>query len=133
MAPDRVRPRAFIGLSLLELGQSEAAAREYAQMPANDYRRLLGESVLAARSGRRPDAERTLASMKERFGDAANYQYGQIYTQLGMVDRAFEAFDAAWTVRDAGLGYLRVDPFLASIRKDPRFAAIEERLNFPQA
>ena len=132
MAPERVRPRAFIGHSLLQLGQSEAAAREYAQMPAGDYRRLLGEAVLAARSGRRGDAEQALASMRQRYEDAANYQYGQIYTQLDMIDRAFEAFDAAWSVRDSGLGYLRVDPFLASIRKDPRFLAIEAKLNFPQ-
>jgi serine/threonine-protein kinase len=133
MAPDRVRPRAFIAHSLLALGQSAPAMNEYARIPAGDYRRLLGEAVLAARSGRRADAEKSLASMQQRYGDAANYQYGQIYSQLGLVDRAFEAFDAAWAVRDAGLGYLRVDPFIEPLRKDPRFAAIEAKLNFPQS
>lgn len=133
MAPERIRSRAFLGHSLLELGQAEAAASEYARMPTGDYRRLLGEAVIAARAGRRADALRSLQAMRDRYGDAANWQYGQIYAQLGMADPAFEAFEAAWKVRDPGLGYLRIDPLVDPLRKDPRFAPLERRLNFPES
>ena len=34
-------------------------------------------------------------------------------------------------VKDAGLIYLKVDPFLDPIRNDPRYAALLRRLNFP--
>jgi TolB-like protein/tetratricopeptide (TPR) repeat protein len=131
MTPDRIRIRAFLGHSLLQLGQADAAAREYARMPGGDYRRHLGEAIIAARKGRGAEAEQALKAMEQRYGDAANYQYAEIYAQLGMVDRAFDALEVAWNLRDAGFGYLRVDPFVDPLRKDPRFALLERRLNFP--
>lgn len=131
MASERMRIRGFFGHSLVQLGDYPQALQEYALMPAGDYRRLLGEAVIAARSGRAAEAGRVLAVMRGRYRDAANYQYGQIYAQLGDADRAFAAFDAAWEVRDSGLGYLRVDPWVDPLRKDPRFAPLERRLNFP--
>ena len=133
MAPDRIRIRAFLGHSLLQLGEIERAAGEYARMPGDDYRRLLGQAVIAARLGRRTEAEGALDAMRQRYHDAVHYQYGQIYAQLGMADRAFAAFDAAWDARDSGLGYLRIDPFLDPLRDDPRLKRIEDRLNFPAA
>ena len=69
--------------------------------------------------------------MRAALGDAASYQYGQIYTQLGDADRAFAAFDKAVEVRDPGLLYLKRDPFLDPLRRDPRFAALLTRLKFP--
>jgi serine/threonine-protein kinase len=133
LAPDRLRTRAFLGHSLLQLNQAKAATSEYARLPTGDYRRLLGEAVIAARTGRRADAERTLNGMKERYGDSANYQYGEVYAQLGLIDHAFEALEAAWIARDPGFGYLRVDPFIDPLRKDPRYPPLERRLNFPQS
>ena len=133
MAPDRLRVRAFLGHSLLQLGNTGGAAREYVQLPSGDYRRLLGQAVISARAGQSSEALKSLQAMKERYTDSANYQYGEIYAQLGLVDRAFEAFEDAWRVRDAGFGYLRIDPFVDPLRKDPRFAPLERRLNFPQS
>ena len=131
MAPDRLRIRAFVGNALVQLNRTDDAAREYARMPSGDYRRLVGEAVIAARSGRRSAAHALLEQLRDRYGDAAHWQYGQIHAQLGMADEAFDAFEAAWQVRDAGLGYMRVDPFVDPLRKDPRFAAIEAKLDFP--
>ena len=131
MAPDQLRTRAFIGHALVMLGRSDAAASEYALLPSDDYRRLLGEAVIAARSGRIAAAQRVLETMQQRFGETLNYQYAQIYAQLGQADEAFKALESAWELRDAGLGYLRVDPLVDPLRKDPRFTVIESRLNFP--
>jgi tetratricopeptide (TPR) repeat protein len=133
MAPDRLRIRAFLGNSLLQLGDADAATSAFAQMPQGDYRRLLGQTIIAARSGRRAEAERQLEAMKDRFSDSAHYQYAEIYTQLGMTDQAFDSLKAAWTVRDPGVGYLRVDPFVDPLRTDPRFGPLERRLNFAQS
>jgi TolB-like protein len=133
MAPDRLRMRAFLGHSLLQLGQAPAARREYTLLPSGDYRRRLGEAVIAARAKQNDKALENLQAMRERYGDAANYQYGQIYSQLGLTDRAFEAFEDAWRFRDSGLGYLRIDPLVDPLRNDARFARIERRLDFPSA
>jgi tetratricopeptide (TPR) repeat protein len=131
MAPDRLRIRAFVGNALLQLGRPDDAAREFAGMPAGDYRRITGQAVIAARSGRRSAAHALREELQDRYGDAAHWQYGQIYAQLGMADEAFKDLDSAWEVRDPGLGYVRVDPFIDPLRKDPRLAVVEARLDFP--
>ena len=65
------------------------------------------------------------------MGDAASYQYAQIYADLGDKDRAIAALEHAWSVRDPGLFNVRVDPLLDPLRSDPRFQAIVRRMNFP--
>jgi hypothetical protein len=50
---------------------------------------------------------------------------------VGDVDGAFAELDNAIEVKDAGLIYLKMDPFLDPIRNDPRYAALLRRLNFP--
>ena len=50
---------------------------------------------------------------------------------LAISDRAFTEFNNAINARDAGLFYLKMDPFLDPIRSDPRYAALLRRLNFP--
>jgi TolB-like protein/cytochrome c-type biogenesis protein CcmH/NrfG len=50
------------------------------------------------------------------------------YGTLGDLDRAFVKLEEALAVRSGGLIYLHVDPSYASLREDPRFAALVERI-----
>ena len=131
MSPGRQQARRVLANALLWLNRNEEAGAEYRKMEPNDYRRLLGEAVLAIRAGDRGCAMMHLRTMQQRYGDAALYQYGEIYAQLGDADQAFDALNDALKVRDPGLAGIKVDPFLDPIRRDPRFAAIEAKLNFP--
>ena len=131
IAPERMQVRRILGNTLLLMGKPDEAAAEYARLEPNDYRRLLGEAVIAARAGDRAKAMDKLRTMRERYGDAALYQYGQIYAQLGMTEEAIAALRKALEVRDPGMAHIRADGFLDPLRSDPRFAAIEKRLNFP--
>jgi hypothetical protein len=70
--------------------------------------------------------------MERRYGDAAFYQYAQIYAQLNMVEPAFAALHQALEARDPGMSHMKVDPFIDPLRNDSRFAAIEAKLNFPR-
>ena len=110
------------------LGRTDEALRELQKTPADDYRRLVGEGVIAARSGRKADALGAIHAIGKRYGDAANYQYAEVYAQLGMTDQGIQALEAAWSKRDSGLGSIRVDPFLDPLRNDPRFSGIAARL-----
>lgn len=49
----------------------------------------------------------------------------------GEADLAFAQLDRAVAKRDPGLTQFRIEPALDSLRRDPRFAAIEKRLGFP--
>ena len=128
---NRFQPRRILANSLLLMGRTDEAAAEYAKIDANDYRRLLGEALIAARAGDRPKALQTRAVMEQRYGDFAHFQYGEIYAQLGMKDEALASLRRAVEVRDPGMSAVRVDPFLDPLRSDPRFAGLEAKLNFP--
>ena len=92
---------------------------------------MTGEAILAARSHDRPAADRIVDRMRASFGDAASYQYAQIYAQAQDAKRAFAELDDAVSANDPGLQTLKSDPFLDPVAADPRFAALLERLDFP--
>ena len=131
IAPQRKTPRYVASHSLILLNRPGEARTVLAKVPADDGFRQTDEAILAARSGDRAGAEAIIAKMRNAYVDAASYQYGQIYAQLGDADRAFAAFDKAVEVRDPGLIELKRDPFLDPLRRDPRYAALLTRLKFP--
>ena len=69
--------------------------------------------------------------VRRDFGDAASYQYAQIYSVLGDKARALSELERAWDIRDSGLLWLKVDPTFDPLRDEPRFRALVERLDFP--
>lgn len=130
IAPDRVRVRSFLGYALVLLNKPAEAEVEFRKLEPTDYRRELGLAVLAAGAGDRDEALASLDTMKSRYGHSAHYQYAEIHSQLGAVDAALEELRLALAARDPGIAFIRVDPFLDPLRRDPRFGAIEAKLNF---
>ena len=124
MAPDRVRSRGFLGNSLLMLHRNDEALSEFQKMPVDDYRRLVGQAAIAAHAGKRDDALAAIPAIERRYGDAAFYQYVQIYAQVGLVSEGIGALETAWAKRDPGLAGIQVDPFIDPLRKDARVSAI---------
>ena len=113
------------------LGRTGEARKAYAEIPQDDVFRLTGEAIIAARLGDRSTSLENIRMVEQSYGDAASYQYGQIYAQLGDADQAFAALDLAWQIKDAGLLSAKVDPFLDPIRRDPRFARLLAKVGFP--
>ena len=107
------------------------AEAEYQKLDPTNYNRLVGEAVIAARAGQRSQALEKLKIQQDRYGDANYYQYAQVYAQLGMAEEALKELELAWSLRDSGLIFLRVDPFLDPLRKNLRFAALERNIEFP--
>jgi len=132
IAPGRQTARRVLANALLWLNKDAEAETEYGKLDLDHYYRLLGEAVLAARAGDRGRALERLGRMRSLYADSTLYQYAEIYAQLGDADRAFTELELAWNARDPGLAGIRVDPFLDPIRRDPRFAALEAKLNFPR-
>lgn len=131
LAPNSDRTRGYLGYALLGQGKYVEAEAALRKLEPSYYRRLVGEAVIAARAGQRAAALKKLRELQALYADAAHYQYGEVYSQLGLADDAFEELELAWGVRDPGLASIRVDPFLDPIRNDPRFAALERKLDFP--
>jgi serine/threonine-protein kinase len=131
LATERSYPHQLIGDSLVLMNRPNDALAEYKKVPVDDVFRLTGEAIVQGRSHDAARMGRTLAHMRDLFGDAATYNYAQVYAQAGDMDRAFAALNKALEVKDAGLTGLKTDPFLDPLRGDPRYAALLKRLNFP--
>lgn len=130
VAPKQLTAHAQIGNSLIALNQLAAAEAEFRQMPPDHPLRMAGEGMIAARRGDLKQVDEIVARMRALVGPA-RFQYGQVYTQSGNLDRAFAEFEKAAAARTPGMIYLRSDPLIDPIRGDPRYAALLKRLNFP--
>jgi len=120
-----------VGWALLWLENFDEAQQYFSLAPADSYRRLVGESALLIRRGRRGEVPMKIAILRRVYGDPASYQFAQIYAQLGDKGRAFAALDRARTIRDTGLFSLKSDPFLDPLHSDPRYASLLKKMNFP--
>jgi tetratricopeptide (TPR) repeat protein len=129
-SPDMFKFPGLLGHSLLLLGRTKEAASAFAQVTDEDLR-VASEALLAARTGGRDLAVSKLEALRQRRGEMASYSYGQIYAQLGDADRALAALQRAFEIRLASLMSLRVDPYFDPLRRDPRYAALVQRLRFP--
>jgi serine/threonine-protein kinase len=122
-----------IGSAYLELGEAEKALQWFQRGQGLDtsvrsYDALIVRAL--APLGRREEADEILARLEEE--SRQHYVRSEImamgHAAVGNVDRAFECLERAFQVRSAGLIYLHVDPGYASLRPDPRFRQLVERI-----
>src|SRR4030095_16311011 len=83
-----------------------------------------------AGSGRRDEAMKTVGEMhqlaKQRYVPA--YSFAIAYVALGDKDQAFQWLEQSLQDRSWEITYLKVDPFLDSLRSDPRYDSLVRRL-----
>jgi len=131
LAPNRRLIRAFLAVTLNEMGKAEEGLALLRQLPPGYLFRLVGEAIIYGRQGNRTASDAALKHAQAVNGDAAHYQYADIHAQRGEADEAFASLERAWSFRDPGLAIMKRDPFLRPIRSDPRFASFLKRMNFP--
>ena len=131
LAPQRNNIRAWLSRSLILLNRAGEARAVLEKMPLDNPLRQTNDAIFRARGGDRAGAETLIARIRAVSGDSSSFQYGQVYAQIGDLDRAFAALDQAVKAVDPGLLQVKRDPFLDPIRRDPRYAALLQRLNFP--
>jgi serine/threonine-protein kinase len=119
------------GDALVMLGRYREAQSYFGKLAPGFWSRLTGEAIILARSGDRAGAQRKIDALQQNYHDAASYQFGEVYAQLGDNDRAFANLEHGFAIKDAGLVGLKTDPFMDPIRSDPRFAALLGKMNFP--
>ncbi len=77
------------------------------------------------------EALRRLEQKKQADDDVSDYDLAVIYAAIGNRDRAFELLEKQAQTKSVDLLSMRIDPLLDSLRDDPRFAALEAKMNFP--
>src|SRR5262249_1573841 len=104
--PDSATDRAFVGLAYYVLGDFPRA-QSLSEVPSEQIQ-WLKECVALTydKLGRRADAEAVLGRYRAEMGDAAAYQYAEIYAQWGNPAKALEWLDTAMRLKDPGLAGL---------------------------
>ena len=122
----------LLGCCLLWKGDTAGAIAEFQRskiMVAGAwYQGLLGYAY--AISGDRPKAEEMLRELEEM----AKRQYvnstafADIYLGLGEKEKALDWLDRSYQDQESACWYLKVDPIYDSVRNEPRFQAVVEKI-----
>ena len=126
-----------LGIALESKGLIDAAIAEYEKAhQLNDdpiVPGLLGGAY--AVRGRRADALKMLAQLKDesarRYVPA--YSLALIYLGLGDKEEALRWLEKDFSDRDGwNIGFIKVDPLLDLLRRDPRFEALAQKVFAPR-
>jgi TolB-like protein/tetratricopeptide (TPR) repeat protein len=131
LEPENARILGLRGLAYYELRDLQGARSSCEEAKPDQPFPQWCLAIVYDKLGRHPDAEAQLAKMQTINGDSSAYQYATIYAQWGNAPKALEWFDTALRVRDPGLIFLKTDPLVDPVRKEPRLLAIERELRFP--
>ena len=130
LEPDFKRAYGFRGVAYYSLGDLQSAQSSCETKP-DHWSSMWCLAVTFEKLGRHADAEAELKKLQAVFGDAAAYQCATIYAQWGDAAKALEWLGRAVRLPDAGVVYVKTDPLMDPLRKEPRFQAIERELKFP--
>jgi serine/threonine-protein kinase len=121
-----------LGLSYEQKGMYEKALASMQKTtslsPSLNFKASLGHTYAAA--GKRREAQEVIDLLVEKSKEkyVPSYYFALIYAGLGEKDRAFDWLEKAVTERSTLLAYLQMDPRIAGLRSDPRFADIVRRI-----
>ncbi len=130
LAPDYKEGYGYRGLAYYGLGDLKSA-RGSCETTPDYWASQWCLSVVYGKLGRRADAEAELSKIKAALSDTMAYQYATIYAQWGNRAQALEWLATALRLRDPGLVYLKTDPLMDSLRREPRFQTVMRELKFP--
>jgi tetratricopeptide (TPR) repeat protein len=125
------------------LGQAYCANAMYAEAislsessatdpPTQDLIQIMGYAY--AKTGRKSQAEDVIRKIDE-LGKREYVErniVASIYGALGEKDKAFAELEKSFAARDWGMSRINSDPFMDSLRDDPRFKDFLRRMQLPE-
>ena len=116
-------------LSQILLAQShlQEALAETEKEKLEDYR-FLGEALAYHALGRNNESNANLAQLVAKTD---LYQAAEVYAFRGETEKAFESLQQAFRSHDPGLTEIKTDPLLKTLRSDPRYKALLNKMGLP--
>jgi TolB-like protein/DNA-binding winged helix-turn-helix (wHTH) protein/Tfp pilus assembly protein PilF len=136
MDPSYELPHLVLGMSYAQKGDFAHAIPELRQAVELSRGTPLMVSALAnayGRSGNKPEAEKLLSQLAAESNRqyVSPYYFAVAYVGLGQNETAMDWLERAYADRSNGLVFLKMEPALDSLRQEPRFLALQHKLNFP--
>jgi TolB-like protein/Flp pilus assembly protein TadD len=128
--------RHWLGIALVVNEKYDEAIAVSLQAPSDSPAQWMSTVVLSlayARTGKRAEAKRGLANLKQlaKTRYVRSYYLASIYAALGDNDDAFVELEKSFEERDCYLGRAALDPFMDPLRDDPRFKNLMKRMGLP--
>ncbi|HEX6773938.1 MAG TPA: hypothetical protein VF126_18015 [Acidobacteriaceae bacterium] len=117
------------GVIYAEKGDYAKAALDFQQL--GDQPHALGHlGNLDARMGKQAEARAILPKLEQRVAKdgLGRYEIALIYAGLGDKEQAFAWLEKSLASHDKGMTYLKIDPCLDPLRRDPRFGDLVRRV-----
>lgn len=111
----------------------ELCEKDLRSFPENqDLLQILGYAY--AKKGLPRETERIIAKFEEigKRQYVVPYRVATLHAVLGNRDRAFAELERSYETRDWDFARLKIDPFVDSLRDDPRFPKLLEKLKLPE-
>jgi TolB-like protein/tetratricopeptide (TPR) repeat protein len=129
--PNSARRGALMARTIGLLEGDYAKTREEFNIEQFPVVRLLGLALAEHGLGNVQASQAALTELTARHADAAAYQIAEVHAFRGETDAAFTWLDRAYNQRDPGLGLIQIDPLIANLRTDPRYAEFLRTMGFP--
>jgi serine/threonine-protein kinase len=94
--------------------------------------RLYGISMAEYSLGHVTESRRALDELTAKHEQEAAYQIAEAHAWRGEKDEAFDWLGRAYRQRDGGLSDIKVNLLMASLRGDPRFQVLVQKMNLPE-
>jgi len=130
LQPGALGGHAQLATVLVMRGDAAGALRE-AELETQSSWKRFARSLALFGSGDRAAADAALQEFIVEDAENSSLQIASVYAYRKDADKAFEWLEKAVVARDAGLVQLLADPFLVTMRSDPRFAAVCRKIGLP--
>ena len=125
--PDRGALGTLLSVVHHDRGEYELALKA-AEKEKFPFLRLTIEAMAYQRLGDMKTSEQKLTELVDEYGDDVSFQVAAIYSRRGDADRAFEALERGFAVRDPGLILIQVHTAFDPLRDDPRYEALLKKM-----
>ena len=119
-----------LGALLLLEGKAAQALATFYKVDDEAFR-LYGISMAEYTLGHAQESRRALDELTAKHEQEAAYQIAEAHAWRGEQDEAFGWLDRAYQQRDGGLSDIKVNLLIASLRGDPRFQMLVQKMNLP--
>jgi TolB-like protein/DNA-binding winged helix-turn-helix (wHTH) protein/Flp pilus assembly protein TadD len=115
------------GKIYLDQGQTQQAVDEM-EKETSDWAKLSGAALAYYAAGRRHESDAALNKLIATHQKDAAYQIAEVYAYRGEKDKAFAWLDRSYRQHDPGTQELRTGRLVKSLRGDPRYAQLLEKM-----